>query len=211
MRAVVVSEFGGPEVLQLRNVPDPVPGPHELLIAAEVAGVLSVDTMIRSGRGGQRVPQRPPYIPGAGAAGVVTRVGGEVGRSWIGRRVVVNVRSGGYAEQVVAAIDAVLPIPDEVTAADAMALMHDGNTAMSLFRSVEITGGATVLMTPAAGGCGNLLVQLLRNAGCRTIAGVRGEAKLELARRLGAELAVDYGEDGWPDHVREVTGGVDVA
>ena len=211
MRAVVVSEFGGPEVLQLQIVPDPVPGPDELLIAVEVAGVLWVETMIRSGRGGPRFPLRPPYIPGAGAAGVVTRVGGDVDPSWIGRRVVVNVGSGGYAEQVVAAADSVLPIPDDVTAADAMALMHDGNTALALFKSAGIPSGAVVLLIPAAGGLGNLLLQLLRNAGCRTVAGVRGQGKMALVGRLGAGIVFDYGEDGWPDRVRAATGGVDVA
>ena len=107
MRAIEVARFGGPDVLELRDLSDPVPGPGQVLVAASACDVLFVDTMIRSGRGADYFPIRPPYVPGNGVGGTIAGLGDGVDTSWLGRRVVAHTGgaggTGGYAE--LAAID----------------------------------------------------------------------------------------------------------
>ena len=117
---------------------------------------------------------------------------------------------GGYAEQVVAAVETLVPVPDGVSLRDAAAVLHDGATAVGITDVAGIKDGDWVLVTAAAGGMGALLVQLARAAGARVIAAARGAAKLGLAREQGAEEAFDYTEAGWIDQVRKVTGGTGV-
>src|ERR1700726_991804 len=104
MRAVEVPRFGGPDVLELRELPDPLPGPGQVLVAASVCDVLFVDTMIRSGRGINYFSIRPPYVPGNGVGGTVAALGDGVDAGWLGRPVVAHTGApGGYAE--LAAVD----------------------------------------------------------------------------------------------------------
>jgi NADPH2:quinone reductase len=118
--------------------------------------------------------------------------------------------SGGYAEQVAVAAEGLIAVPDTLTLADAVALLADGRTALSLMRAASVTSGEVVLVHAAAGGVGTLLVQLARNAGARVVAAAGGARKLELARDVGAELAVDYTRPRWTDEVRAAFEGVDV-
>ncbi|MBF6414466.1 zinc-binding dehydrogenase [Nocardia cyriacigeorgica] len=216
MRAVYATKFGGPEVLEVREVPEPVPGPGEVLVDVATADVMFLDTRLRSGWGTDFFPVEPPYVPGGAVAGVVAAVGPEVDPSWVGRRVSTRtVRSGvggglpigGYAEKSLARAETLNPVPDEVTLEQAVALSHDGRTALAVFDRAAIESGEWVLITAAAGGLGTLLTQLARTAGAKVIAAARGEAKLELAERLGAAVVVDYSEPGWVDEVRVATGG----
>ena len=209
MRAVWLAEFGGPEVLVPREVPDPVPGPGQALVEVEYANITFVETQTRSGSG----PFRPtlPMIPGNGVGGVVSAVGDGTDPGLIGRRVVTGTGgSGGYAERV--AVDAPAPftVPDGLPMDSAVALLADGRTAMWLVRSAGLGGGERVLVEAAAGGVGTLLVQLVRAAGGRVVATAGGARKVEVARELGAEVAVDYRQADWPDRVRAAVGGVDV-
>jgi NADPH:quinone reductase len=107
LRAVEVIRFGGPDVLELRELSDPVSGPGQVVVAASACDVLFVDTMIRSGRGAEYFSIRPPYVPGNGLGGTVDTVGDGVDASWLGRRVVAHTGgpggTGGYAE--LAAVD----------------------------------------------------------------------------------------------------------
>ncbi|TLG10809.1 zinc-binding dehydrogenase [Nocardia cyriacigeorgica] len=219
MRAVYATKFGGPEVLEVRDVPEPVPGAGEVLVDVVAADVMFLDTKLRSGWGTDFFPVEPPYVPGGAVAGVVVAVGPVVDPSWIGRRVSTQtVRSGiggglpigGYAEKSLARADTLTPVPDEVTLEQAVALAHDGKTALAVFDRAAIESGEWVLITAAAGGLGTLLTQLARGAGAKVIAAARGESKLELAERLGAAVLVDYSEPGWVDEVRAATGGAGV-
>ncbi|NEW51624.1 zinc-binding dehydrogenase [Nocardia cyriacigeorgica] len=216
MRAVYATAFGGPDVLEVREVPEPVPAAGEVLVDVGAADVMFLDTRLRSGWGTDFFPVEPPYVPGGAIGGVVTAVGPEVDSSWIGRRVsTATVRSGiagglpigGYAEKSLAKAETLTPIPEDVTLDQAVALIHDGKTALAVFDRAAIESGEWVLITAAAGGLGTLLIQLARNAGAKVIAAARGKAKLELAERLGATVLVDYSDPDWVDEARAATGG----
>ena len=209
--AVQVTRFGGPEVLATIAVPDPVPGPGEVIIAVSAADVLFLDAVIRSGRAAAWFPVTPPYVPGNGVAGRVSAVGEGVDRGWAGRAVVARTGAGGgscgYAEQVAVPAGQLVPVPDGVGLAEAAAVLHDGTTALGLASSTGIQPGENVLILGAAGGLGILLGQLARARGARVIAAARGQAKLDLLDGLGARAVVDYGEPHWPEAVVRATGG----
>lgn len=206
MRAVQVREFGGPEVLVAVEVPDPVPGPGEVLIDVAYADTIFVETQIRAGWGGEFFKVTPPYVPGGGVSGVVAGLGPEVPREWLGRRVTAFV-DGSYAERAVAPVTALTVVPDALDLATAAALVHDGVTAAGL---LELTGlGATdrVLILGASGGMGTLLVQLAHAREARVVAAARGAEKLDLVRELGADAVVDVTRPDWTDAARAALGG----
>jgi NADPH2:quinone reductase len=150
-------------------------------------------------------------IPGNGVGGVVTAVGAGADPGLVGRRVVSGTgSSGGYAERAAVDADGLVMVPDGLALDAAVALLADGRTAMLLVQEAGVAGGDRVLVEAAAGGVGTLLVQLVRAAGGRVVAAAGGARKVALARDLGADVAVDYREPGWPDRVRAATGGVDV-
>jgi NADPH2:quinone reductase len=207
VRAVMVTRFGGPEVLSVAQVLDPRAGPSEVVVTVSVADVLFLDTQLRRGWGQEYFAVRPPYIPGGGVAGTVTQLGPGVDHGWRGRRVVAPTPGGGYAEQAVAAGDSLVLVPDGLEMAEAAALLHDATTAFALLESTGVGPGEWVLVLAASGGLGILLVQLVRAAGARVIGATRGAAKLELVRSCGAERVIDYSLPGWEEKVRAVTGG----
>lgn len=207
MRAVQVRGFGGPDVLEPVEVPEPVPGPGQVLIGMVVADVIFLDTLRRAGLGVGPLPALP-YIPGRGGAGWVLAVGEGVDPGWVGRRVVART-DGGYAERITADVAEIVEIPGDVGFRVAAALVHDGGTAVGLVDGAPVARGERVLVTAAAGGAGHLLVQLARDAGATVVAAVRGDRKLAFVRSLGA-VAVDYAEPDWPDRVRGATGGTGV-
>jgi len=211
MQIIEVGRFGGPEVLVPRQVPDPAPGPGQVVVRVAAADVLFVDTLIRSGLAVDFFPIRPPYVPGNGVAGLVTATGDGADPSWAGRPVVARTGGnggwGGYAEQAVVAVGDLIPVPDGLSLPEAGALLHDGATAESLLERAVVRPGESVLVTAAAGGMGVVLIQLARAAGARVIGAARGARKLEVVRAAGADLAVDYSEPGWAKRVHEFTGG----
>ena len=205
MRAVVMREFGPPEVLEPAEV-DEVDGvqagPGEVVIEVELANVTFVETQVRAGR-----PPHPSMLPalpailGNGVGGTVTG----------GRRVVASLNgTGGYAERAVVPAARLIEVPDGVTLRDAVALLADGRTALALAGRAGLRTGDTVLVEAAAGGVGTLLVQIARNAGARVVALAGQPRKLAIARDLGADLTVDYSQDGWETQVRDAVGEVDV-
>ncbi|TCO65911.1 zinc-binding dehydrogenase [Actinocrispum wychmicini] len=208
MRVVEVTAFGGPEVLQVREVPDATAGPGQVVVEVAAAELLMMDTMIRRGLGGEYFPVQPPYRPGAGVAGVVSSVGAGVDSAWIGRRVVAEV-DGGYAEQVVALADQVIRVPEALGLREAIALLHDGATAWGLLELTPVAAGQTALVQPAAGGLATVLVQLLAMRGVRVVGAARGERKLSLVKELGADTAVDYSRPEWTDQVGTVDAAFD--
>lgn len=213
MRAVTVREFGPPEVLVASEAPEPVAGDGEVVVDVELANITFVETQLRAGK-----PPHPSMLPalpailGNGVGGVVAEIGPGVDPDVVGRRVVTSLAgSGGYAQRAVAAARRLVEVPDGVAMRDAVALLADGRTALSLVRLARLREGETVLVEAAAGGVGTLLVQLGRNAGARVVAVAGGERKLAIARELGAAVAVDYRDDGWAQQVRDAVGGVEVA
>ncbi|WP_330178960.1 zinc-binding dehydrogenase [Nocardia sp. NBC_01503] len=217
MRAVEAKAFGEPDVLAVTEIADPVAGEGEVVVAAAAADVMFLDTLLRSGRGKDYFPVRPPFVPGGAVSGIVESVGPGVDAEWIGRRVATptaasgigsGTPTGGYAEKVLARADTLAVVPDALSLEQAVALVHDGRTALAVADRADMRTGEWVLITAAAGGLGTLLIQLARSAGARVAAAARGEAKLALAQRLGAEAVVDYSEPDWVEQVRELTGGV---
>ncbi len=213
MRAVVMREFGSPQVLELTEVPGPQPGIGQVAINVEFASVTFVETQVRAGR-----PPNPRMLPdlpailGNGVGGTVCAVGSELAGDLLGRRVIASLTgTGGYAERAVIAAGRVIEVPDEVPLRDATALLADGRTAVGLTRRAAIRATDTVLVEAAAGGVGTLLVQLARNAGARVVALASEERKLAAAKDLGADLAISYASPDWASAVLEATGGADVA
>jgi len=211
MLVVEASRFGGPEVLAAREVPDPAAGPGQVVVRTAAADVLFVDALIRYGLAVDYFPVRPPYVPGNGVAGTVLSAGDGVDPAWVGRAVAAHTGEmgggGGYAEQALAAVGDLIPVPATLGLPQAAALLHDGATALGLLETIGVKPGEWVLVTAAAGGMGVLLVQLARAAGGRVIGAARGERKLDAVRNAGAEVAVDYSEPGWTDQVRQLTAG----
>jgi NADPH:quinone reductase len=209
VRAVWLRETGGPEMLVPGEAPGPVAGPGQVLIEVELANVTFVETQVRAGSAPFSLEL--PAIPGNGVGGVVAAVGPGVDEGLTGRRVISSLGgSGGYAELAVADAAGVIEVPDGLGLDVALALLADGRTAVSLVRAAAPRAGERVLVEAAAGGVGNLLVQLSSARGAEVVAAAGGERKLELARELGAHVAVDYREPDWPARVREACGGVDV-
>lgn len=205
MRAVRVAEFGPPEVMRTEHVPDPEPGHGEVLIDVVAVAVQFVDTLVRAGKSAA-VPR--PYTPGRDVAGVVGAVGPGVDPALVGARVSGQTAgSGGYAERVVLDRRALHLLPDSVSSEDAAGLLGHGLTAAGLIEVTRVREGETVLVEAAAGGVGSLLVQLAKIAGARVVGAARGDHKLELVRKLGADAAVDYGAPGWVEEVRRAADG----
>jgi NADPH2:quinone reductase len=206
MRAIVVARFGGSEVLRPADVPSPVAGAGQALVDVAYANITFVETQVRAGRSpNPAMAPALPLIPGNGVGGVVSAVGDGVGASWLGTRVVTTTGgSGGYAEQVTVATENLIPVPDGLRIADAVALLADGRTAVALTRAAAPVAGETVLVDAAAGGVGTLLVQLCRNAGAHVVAAAGGARKLALTRDLGAAVTADYTQPHWSSTVPDL-------
>lgn len=191
MRAVQITEFGGPEVLTVTDVPAPEAGPGQVLITVDRAGVNYADT--HQVENSYLAPATLPLVPGAEVAG----------RTADGRRVVALTGSGGYAEQAVAHAPFVYDVPDAVTDGQALALVLQGTTAWHLLRtSGRLAKGESVLVHAAAGGVGSLAVQLAKLWGAgRVIATASSEEKRQQALDLGADVAIDGDPDGLAERI----------
>ena len=180
MRAIVVTEFGGPEVLVATDVPEPEPAPGQLLVSVDRAGVNYADTHQVENTYLSRTVL--PMVPG----------GEVVGHTADGRRVVAMLAGGGYAERAVADPASAFDVPDAVDDVTALAMVVQGLTAWLLLRrSVHLEPGETVVVHAAAGGVGSIAVQLAKAWGAGRVIGTAGSpAKRELALALGADVAV---------------------
>jgi NADPH2:quinone reductase len=200
MQYVQLDAYGGPEVLRVVDGPDPVPGPGTVLVTVTAAGITFIETQMRAGRSPRPgPPPDPPLVLGNGVEGSITAVGVGVDPALVGRRVVTATGGlGGYASQVVVPAADPIAIPPALAPGHAVALLADGRTALGLIRAAALTPSDRVLVTAAAGGVGSLLVQLARAAGAaRIVALAGGGRKGDLARSLGADVAVDYRAPGW--------------
>src|SRR5467141_2498641 len=187
-----MTEFGGPEVLQVADLPVPEPGPEEVLIRVTRAGLNFADTHTRTNSYVRKATL--PLVPGGEVAGI---------REDTGERVVALVGDGGYAEYATAPRELVYPIPDELDDGTALALIIQGLTAWHLYRtSARVAGGESVVVHAAAGGVGSLAVQLGRPLGAgRVIATASSAEKRALALELGADVAIDPAPEGLTERV----------
>jgi NADPH2:quinone reductase len=198
MRAIQMTEFGGPEVLKLADLPMPDPGPEETLIKVSRSGVNFADTHTRTNSYVQKATL--PLVPGGEVAGI---------REDTGERVVALVGTGGYAEYAIAPKELVFPIPDELDDGTALAMIVQGLTAWHLYRtSGRVADGESVVVHAAAGGVGSLAVQLGHPLGAgRVIATASSEDKRALALELGADVAIDPAPEGLTERLLEANGG----
>lgn len=197
MRAVQVTEFGGPEVLQNVELPDPVPGEGQVLIEVGHAGVNYADT--HQAENSYLAPSRLPLVPGSEV----------VGRTPDGARVVALLGSGGYAERAVADRRMIIPVPGGVDDLSALSFIVQGSTAWVLLRkNAHMESGESVVVHAAAGGVGSIAVQLAKEWGAgRVIATASSEEKRSRALELGADAAVDSRAEDMAAVLREANGG----
>jgi NADPH:quinone reductase len=206
MRAIVVSENGGSEVLKATETDDPTPGPGEVLIDIAASGVNFIDVYFRTGL----YPHPTPYVPGVEGAGTVAAVGDGVTEVAVGDRVAWAQVPGSYAERAVIPAARVVPVPEGVSAEQAAGSLLQGMTAHYLLTSTyAVQPGDTVLVHAAAGGMGMLLTQLAKRLGARVIGTVSTDEKERLARETGADEVLRY--DGFAAEVRRLTNDEGVA
>lgn len=209
MRAWRVKELGDPkEVLEIEEVGEPKAGPGEVTIEVEAAALNFFDILLCRGEYQERPD--PPFTPGAEVSGTVLEAGEGVDLT-PGQRVLATppLPNGGFAERVAAPVaGGVFPVPDSMPFEKAAALHIVYQTAyVGLHRRGALEEGETVLVHAGAGGVGSAAIQVARAAGARVIATAGGSEKVEVCRKLGAEIAVDYREENFIDAVKEATGG----
>lgn len=207
MRAVVITEAGGPEVLAVHDVPEPEPGPHDLTVEVAAAGVNRADLLQRQGQY-PPPPGAPPW-PGLEVSGTVVAIGaGVAGDAWqVGDQVAALLPGGGYAERVVVPAGLVLPVPDGVSTIDAAALPEGVATVWSNLRAARLSPGETLLVRGGSGGVGSLAVQIAHALGTRVLATAGGPLRTARLGALGASSSFDHRLPGLPDRVLAATGG----
>jgi NADPH2:quinone reductase len=204
MRAIQVSQTGGPEVLTLVELPIPDPKPNEAVVEIKAAGVNFIDVYFREGR----YPAPLPFINGQEAAGVVLSVGADVTNVKAGDRVAYTGVLGSYAEYAAVPADRLVLVPDQIDFPPAAAAMLQGMTAHYLSHSsYEIKRGETALVHAAAGGVGLLLVQMCKLLGARVIGTAGSEEKAALARAAGADEVIIYTTQDFEAETKRLTDG----
>jgi NADPH2:quinone reductase len=204
MKAIQVKQPGGPEAMELVELPVPQPKANEAVVKLAASGVNFIDVYFREGR--YKAPL--PLVLGQEGAGVVTAVGTDAMSVKLGDRVAWSGPLGSYAEYVVMPADRLLPIPSDVTDQHAAAAMLQGMTAHYLsYDTYPLKRGETALVHAAAGGVGLLLVQMAHHIGARVIATVSTEEKAKLAREAGADEVILYTQSDFEAETKRLTGG----
>jgi NADPH2:quinone reductase len=208
MRALTFDRFGGPEVLRMRELPDPEPRMGHAVVRTAAIGLNFADVYRRQGR--YHLQGAPPYVAGYEASGVIGSVDAGEAEAFglrAGARVAFADSPFANAEKVSVPLDKIVPLPDDVSFDTASALLLQGLTAQYLVRdSHPLREGETAVVHAAAGGVGLLLVQMARRIGAHVLALVSSESKRAAALEAGAREAILYG-DGWVSRVRAATGG----
>lgn len=204
MKAIQVRSTGGPEVLELRDLPDPVPQAGEVLVRVHTSGVNFMDAYFREGK--YKAPL--PFIPGGEASGHVEALGDGMTDLSIGDAVAWIGSIGTYAEKTMVPADRLVKVPSGVDLQDAAALILQGITAYYLSHlTFRLTTGTTALVHAAAGGVGLLLTQMAKRAGATVIATTSTSKKAQLAREAGADEVILYAETKFDDEVMRITKG----
>jgi len=204
MKAIQITQTGGPEVLVATELPIPEPAPSQVLVKIEASGVNFIDVYLREGR----YPAKLPYVPGQEAAGVIVGLGKDVTSVKVGDRVAWCHSPGTYAEYAVVPASLLIDLPEAISMQQAAAAMLQGMTAHYLSHSTyAIQRGDTVLVHAGAGGVGLLLIQMAKRLGARVLTTVSTEEKAALARTAGADEAILYTREDFAAKVRELTDG----
>jgi NADPH2:quinone reductase len=204
MKAIQVTEVGGPEVLTLVDLPVPDPKPNEALVQIKAAGVNFIDVYFREGR----YPAPLPFINGQEAAGLVVAVGADVTTVRLGDRVAYAGALGSYAAYAAVPAERLVKIPEELDFNQAAAAMLQGMTAHYLTHSTyPVRSGDTVLIHAAAGGVGLLLVEMARNLGARVVGTSGSDEKAQFARDAGADEVIVYTKQDFETETRRLTEG----
>lgn len=195
MRAIQISEFGGPDVMKFVELPDPVPGTGEVLLDVTAVGINYADT--HQTENSYLSPQNLPLVPGI-----------EVVGTHDGKRYLASVSSGGYAEKAVAHKAVLFPIPDSVTDEQALCMLIQGTTAWHLLKTMgHLQTGESVVVHAAAGGVGTIAIQLAKLWGAKVIAVTSSDEKAALATSLGADVVVDAKSENLGKALRAANGG----
>ena len=195
MKAIQITEFGGPDVMKFLDLPDPVAGADEALLDVTAIGINYADT--HQTENSYLSPQTLPMIPGI-----------EVVGTYDGKRYLASVSSGGYAQKAVAHKSVMIPIPDSVNDEQALCMLVQGSTAWHLLKTMgHLEKGQSVVIHAAAGGVGTIAIQLAKLWGANVIAVTSSDSKSELAKKLGADHVVDAASEDLSKAIREANGG----
>lgn len=206
MRALTCSAFAEPETLTVQTVPDPTPGPGEVVLDVRAAGVNYPDALMVMGQ--YQVKPPLPFTPGAEAAGIVSAVGEGVPHLRVGQRAAAFTGTGAFAEKLLAPASAVMPLPDELAFEVAAGLPLAYGTAMhALVDRAGLQAGETLLVLGAAGGVGLAAVMIGKALGARVIAAASNAEKLGLCRAHGADEALNYADEDLRARLKALTGG----
>jgi putative PIG3 family NAD(P)H quinone oxidoreductase len=206
MRAVVITESGGPEVLQWAEVPDPVPGPGDVLIDVAAAGVNRADLLQRQGFY-PPPPGAPPY-PGMECSGRIVATGPDVTGWNVGDEVCALMAGGGYAELAAVPAGQVMPVPGGLGVTESAALPEVACTVYSnVYQVGRLAEGETLLVHGGASGIGTFAIQLAKATGARVITTAGSPEKLARCRELGADDVINYRDQDFVEVVKDVTGG----
>lgn len=195
MKAIQITEFGGPEVMNYLDLPDPVPGADEVLLDVTSIGINYADT--HQTENSYLSPQTLPMIPGI-----------EVVGTYDGKRYLASVSSGGYAQKAVAHKSVMIPIPDSVSDEQALCMLVQGSTAWHLLKTMgHLEKGQSVVVHAAAGGVGTIAIQLAKLWGAKVIAVTSSNSKADLAKSLGADHVVDAASEDLSKALKDANGG----
>ena len=195
MKAIQITEFGGPDVMKYLDLPDPVAGADEVLLDVTSIGINYADT--HQTENSYLSPQTLPMIPGI-----------EVVGTHGGKRYLASVSSGGYAQKAIAHKSVMIPIPDSVSDQEALCMLVQGSTAWHLLKTMgHLEKGQSVVIHAAAGGVGTIAIQLAKLWGATVIAVTSSDSKAELAKSLGAEYVVDAASEDLSKALRDANGG----
>jgi putative PIG3 family NAD(P)H quinone oxidoreductase len=211
MRAVVVTEPGEPEVLEVQEVPDPAPKPGEVLVRVAAAGINRADLLQRQGNYPPPTGA-PPYL-GMECSGTIAELGESVAGWQVGDQVCALLSGGGYAELVAVPVGQLMPVPAGISLIDAAALPETTCTVWSMvFAAGRLTPGERLLVHGGTSGIGTMAIQLARERGARVFATAGTPRKVAFCHKLGAEVAINYREESFDERVRAETegDGVDV-
>lgn len=195
MKAIQIQSFGGPDVMQYVDIPDPVAGPDEVVLDVKSVGINYADT--HQTENSYLSPQKLPLVPGIEVVGTHN-----------GKRYLASVTSGGYAEKAVAHKSVLFPIPDSVTDEQALCMLVQGTTAWHLLRTMgKVQKNQSVVVHAAAGGVGTIAIQLAKLWGGKVIAVTSSDSKATLAKSLGADVVVDAHSQDLTSALRAANGG----